>query len=364
MRSTGRLSPVKKSLCNKAEIKVMFYRSGIVFFAVMMLPNVLPGQAKTFYILNNVKARPLAMGGAFMAIQDDIAAAQYNPAAFSLYKLSKRKRFTVFLNPVSPVLGGIESDEIFSGDGTPLDDGLLALSLLVKAVTLDMNSLEFGMILGEESLNLPAALQSEDLIRTEGYRQNHMHSFVGKVSFADKVFLGGGATVYSESKPSDLQARKSAWGISYGILLKPERGLNIGVSFFNLPDSLNQEIRLPLERIVDESVNIGVSYNLGGTTVSMDVRNLGEEQNVAVREFHFGIEQVLMSQIALRAGFYTREGGTEVFSAGLGLFDGNALVRFENRFAHRNFWLNYAFVYEKADFTQSYSHFFSLIFRI
>ena len=149
------------------------------------------------------------------------------------------------------------------------------------------------------------------------------------------------------------------------ILLKPEKGLNIGVSFINLPDSLDQ-FRMPLERFVDESVNIGVSYRLfSGTLLSLDVRNLGEEKNTSVREFHFGIEQVFLSQIAIRAGyFYNKDEGEHVISGGVGILDGNTFFSSDNSLTHGNFYLNYSFVYENKQTIDNRWHLLSLYIRI
>ena len=46
------------------------------------------------------------MGGAFTAVDDDLAALLYNPASFSLYKDHRANvgRVTLFLNPLAPVV--------------------------------------------------------------------------------------------------------------------------------------------------------------------------------------------------------------------------------------------------------------------
>ncbi len=337
----------------------------IIVLVLMWLPQVGLAQANHYFTLNNVKARPLAMGGAFISVVDDIASVQYNPAAFSLYKANIQHRVTFFLNPVSPVFAVLEKDDLYSGNGSPVDDLLLSLGLFLKAVTFSQKSLQVGVILGEENLDRPEIIRKDRFINAEGYRQNHSHTIFGNVNFADKVALGGAVNIYYSGTPDSPQISQNKWGISYGVLLKPERGLRIGVAFHNLPDSL-QQVRSPLESIIDESVNVGISYTpFTGTTISMDVRNLGEEQNTAIREFRFGFEQTILSQLALRGGFFKGDFGKKVFSAGIGILDGNTLFNFDNRFFHQNYWINYAIVYERSDFSDdTISHFFSFIFRI
>jgi len=339
------------------------------FFACLVLWACFPleslGQHDAYFTLNHSKARPLAMGGAFTAIEDDIAAIAYNPAALSLYKVEKPARFTFFLNPVSPVLAALNKDDLYTGEGSTVDDALLTLGLLVKAATFSLGALHLAVVLGEEGLNLPVTVMRDEPVQLSGFRQNHTHSFAGKVNLGGRVYLGGAANLFYESRPDSPLQRHSGWGISYGVILKAEKGLMFGVSYVNMPDSL-QSFRIPFERLVDEAVNVGISYRLfKGTLLSLDVRNLGEEQNMAVREFHFGVEQVFLSHVALRAGFYRLDSDRNVFSAGIGLFDGNSVFRRDNHFMHNNFWLNYAFVYESADVAgDSYAHFLSLNFRI
>ncbi len=332
----------------------------VLFF----LPGLGQGQGTQFFTLSTVKARPLAMGGAFTSVEDDLAAIQFNPAAFQLYSFPKKGRFTFFLNPVSPFAGAAKRDDLFSGKGDRFDDVLLSLSLLLKAVSFSMNNLTFGLLLGEQGLNLPASAVSDEVFRAKGFRQNHAHSFVARVALADKVSIGGVAHFLYGSKSGNPDDTHTDVAISYGILLKPEKGLNIGVSFINLPDSL-EAFRLPVERFVDESVNVGISYRpVAGTLFSLDVRNLGEEQNLAVREFHFGLEQVLFGHIAVRGGIFRRNNDDNVFSVGIGLFDGNALHGFEDHFAHREFFLNYAFVYENTDLLDNRWHLLSFYLRL
>jgi hypothetical protein len=341
----------------------MSHRILIVILFLLILPLDILGQSDRFFTLSNVRARPLAMGGAFTSIEDDLAAINFNPAAYDLYGDEKVRRLTFFINPISPFVGALENNDLYGGSGTTLDDALLSLSLLLKSVSLSLRSLEIGVLLGEEGLNLPNAFSDEKFFGVSGFRQNHSHSVVGRIKLAKKISLGGAINFLYGSKKNNPFERNREIGISYGVLLKPERGLNIGVSFINLPDSL-KEYRLPIERIVDESVNIGVSYRLfSGTLFSIDVRNLGEEQRKVVREIHFGMEQVILSHVAIRAGYYKKRDGEHVISWGMGLLDGNKFVSDENKFKHRNFYLNYSFVYEGSPINTRW-HFLSFNIRI
>ena len=330
-----------------------------------LCPLVSSGQTNRYFTLNNVKSRPLAMGGAFTAVEDDLASVGFNPAAyFSSYDLESTNRLYFFLNPVAPFVGGFNHDDLFEdGDGR-LNDILLSLSLMLKSMSVRINRLQIGVVLGEESLAVPVAFHHDSVFGLSGYRQNHSHSIIGRFKLADRVSLGGTANFMFGSMPNNPVERFSELGFSYGILLKPEEGLNIGVSFVSLPDSLKNH-RMPLERFVDESVNLGISYELFTKTLfSLDVRNLGEEETDAIREFHFGVEQVFLSQLALRAGYFKKNKNEHVFSCGLGILNGDRLFKRNQDKTHRNFYLNYAFVYEKSPPLDNRWHFLSLMIKI
>ena len=69
-------------------------------------------QTKYFFTLSNQNARPLALGGAFFSVEDDIASINYNPGTVSLYSINKVNKFTFFFNPVLPLVS-IKNHEDF-----------------------------------------------------------------------------------------------------------------------------------------------------------------------------------------------------------------------------------------------------------
>ncbi|MFQ5770327.1 MAG: hypothetical protein ACE5HX_07310, partial [bacterium] len=97
------------------------------------LPLPILGQNHRFFTLSNVKARPLAMGGAFTSIEDDLAAINFNPAAYLLNKKNDSRPVTIFLNPVSPFIAAFQNKDLYTGSGSKFDDILMSLSLLLKS---------------------------------------------------------------------------------------------------------------------------------------------------------------------------------------------------------------------------------------
>ncbi len=335
----------------------------LVTIGLLNAGAIYAGDVDRVITLSNAQARPLAMGGAFTSMVDDLAAIRYNPASYELYLLKKSGRLTLFLNPISPVAGAIQKDELFSATEKPGEDLLIGLGMVLRSFAVSFNSFEFGFLLGEESISRPDMFHSEELLNASGFAQNHSHTVLGKVKLAEKVSVGASANLVYQSRPDEPLKRRSGIGISYGVLLKPEDGLRIGVSFVNLPDSLD-DYRLDLERFVDESINVGISYQLANSTVSVDVRNLGEDERTLVREFHLGLEQVFLSNFALRAGWFRKTNGDDVYSWGIGLLDSNNIWGDHRSFSHPSFLLNYAFVYDNNPLNNIRWHYLSFHFRL
>jgi len=236
--------------------------------------------------------------------------------------------------------------------------------LILKSISVTFNSLDLGLLFGEQGLTIPEVFRTDQIFRTTGIRQNHSHSLVASFKLARRVSLGVNTSYLVQSTQADPSSAVTGFSINYGILLQPESNLRIGVFYANLPDTLST-YRRNLDRIADESVNIGASYApFQGTSLALDLRNLGEEGGFAIREFHAGFEQVILSHLALRAGYFHDDDGHDSISVGVGLFDGNSLFRPEKRFDHRNFLLNYALVYEKAPMAQTRTHFLTFLLRV
>ena len=83
-----------------------------LFLFLLFAPLCLFAQSSRFFTLSNVKARPLAMGGAFMSITDDVASIDFNPAGYFLSENEDSRHVHLFLNPVSPFVHGLNKSEL------------------------------------------------------------------------------------------------------------------------------------------------------------------------------------------------------------------------------------------------------------
>ncbi|MDZ7345096.1 MAG: hypothetical protein ONA90_11355, partial [candidate division KSB1 bacterium] len=325
------------------------------------------GKEHLYLTISTQLPRPLAMGGAFTAINDDLAALLYNPASFSLYRDDRVRRLTLFFNPIAPIVALREPEALFGRSTITSEEALAAFAMLIKGVALSVGSFEFGALLGEQAPN-EYLLSSARVFDAHGYIDNHYHVLAAKMRVAERVSLGGSIGLYYSRNVQE--SRKWGLGASYGVQVTPLRNVLVGVSYITLPDQ-QRDYREALDRIVDGALNFGISVHSNfGTILAADIRNLNEEKAHAgelIREVHLGMEQIVLSHLALRAGIFRKRHESaedrHAISLGLGLADVNGFWPAKRRFNHPNWLLNYGMVTEKMVGARRFFHTVSLIWR-
>ncbi|MDZ7262520.1 MAG: hypothetical protein ONB05_10500 [candidate division KSB1 bacterium] len=333
-------------------------------FCLILWCQACLAQGDHFVTLSTVKARPVAMGGAFTAIIDDLPAIDYNPACFNLYDFEKEHRLTFFINPMAPVVALREQIESSKNNQEITRTELLkSLSLLIKAMVFSFRPLDVGVLLSEESLTPPTRLERKQFFSAEPFWNNNSHSVVARLKLARQVSLGLVGTRFSAE---DSMKTIQGWSLNYGVLLRSDNSFSLGVVYISLPQKL-PHYRTPLEKMVDDTINLGLSYQLSPVLIlSMDVRNISADQKRLINQLRFGFDSSPFSWIALRGGYFEEIKGKRTISLGTGLFDLNRFFHPEARFDHKNFLINYSFVYEyqKGVTPVSKWHFFSFILRL
>jgi hypothetical protein len=314
---------------------------------------------------NTSQARPIALGGAYFSGESEIFSALWNPAAFGGAEFSRKPQFAAWFSPISAVRGIdalVEKDMDWKRDDRLTERETIFSTLwCVKGVSLKWHMWAIGFINSEEPLRSRPNGESV----WSGYNgvTGRRYTFALAFKLAPEVALGG-SILFDDRGVYDLQnrlIRVGGLGGSFGVLLRPSRWLNVGLTYIQRPDTLarfEQDARRirnlaplladELERVDSRTINGGISaYPWHGAGLFVDVRNLDGSGSFGVAELHVGFEQTFYGLISARAGWYrTPEEQQHVFSGGIGVKDwwgnlevdrpGNRSDLFAYTFVHRN----------------------------
>lgn len=273
--------------------------------------QVTRAEENLFVTLNTARARPLALGGAFVTFHDDLAALAYNPAGF----LPDREGFSWFLNPLGPILSVAEKSSY--------SDASVPVSLSLAGIGFRSGRFQCGFMPGEESFSTISRVRRDRFFDVHDYQENRNVAFGFSISLAPKVSVGAAGEWYVR----EGGWRHARFGNRYGVIIRPSSNTCVGLTYFDLPEGKDNE-RRALDRFSDETVNIGVSHTpWNWLTLAADVRNVSDEGRQKGIEPHAGVEICLFDVLHLRGGFYKEFGGDEEsYTAGVGIRDIHALM--------------------------------------
>jgi hypothetical protein len=313
-------------------------------------------RAQAYRTISTISPRPMAMGGAFVAVRDGLAALQWNPAAFTLYQSEVSHRVCVHINPVVPVL-------LLRKDHRDIADFLAAMGASFRGVTYSHRWGEVGLLLWEEPFYNPAASVNGRFFDPSHLLEHTTHTFGLRVRLARTVSLGSAGTLY---KIRDEQGKSTlAGGINYGVLLQPARELQIGLAYFDFPSGLG-DLREYMEGLADESVNGGFSLHPDDDTIlAMDIRDVSGAEKIGWNRVRFGFERTFWERLALRLGYFqTGQREHEVYSFGIGLFCPGKGRNSKTPPVQQGYLANYALLVEQGHANQQLWHLFSVLFSI
>lgn len=327
-------------------------------FALLFLARIAPAAAEEgqdyLVTLSTIRARSLAMGGAYISRKDLFCALDFNPAGFDLHTDSDNFQISCFINPLGPYLI-YKNRDIITHWTTPLN-------WVIRGIGIKTGKYSFGLLLGEEIFSYTERLDRTKFFDGSDYEW-HTNSTMGmSIALAPRVSLGLAADFYSR----DLGDEKTVdIGYRYGVILQPRPYLSVGLSYCDFPNDFRQD-RMRLERLADETLNIGISCTpVRYLTISLDVRNVSDEERGAGREPHVGMEWTPFSHLMLRGGFYRiADEKTDVYSCGVGFFNGNILLPQEKRFHHVQPVVNAAVIWESQPDRVNHWFILSLMLRV
>jgi hypothetical protein len=258
--------------------------------------------------LSTLKTRTVAMGGAFVSVKDGLATLDYNPAAFALAPSAQPVQCAVYLNPMAPLIMRENCSQKMDWD--------VQLGWLLYGAGVSVSGLTIGFIWGEEVLSDKNRLERSHFFDAAGYENQRNASFGISLQLAPRVSLGLAGEVFIREKDGDNRWRM---GYRYGVILKPKNNLNVGLCFVDFPNEYKED-RMNLDRLVDETLNIGVCYSPWRfLRMALDVRNVSDEGKGAAREPHVGIEVTSIERFSFRVGYFRKiDEKRDVYSLGLG----------------------------------------------
>jgi hypothetical protein len=315
-----------------------------------------------FLTISTIRARPQAMGGAFTAIRDGISSAVYNPAGLQLHKIPKQPRFSFFLNPIGSAVGLRDPHSLKSDSTWRTPDAIAAAGLFIKSIALSWSAFEAVLVLTEMLPSPSYESKNRQFFYSENILDRYSNILATRLQLAEQISIGTSVTFYNFDENHE---KRILYGSCYGILVQPNKKVNIGLAYFDTPARV-APIRTKLDRFVDETINLGISWRpLQATLLSLDIRNVSEEQKTITREIHLGTELIPFQHLAIRSGYYRKPLDKEnVFSVGIGLLSTNFLRKSRGSPDNPNWIFNYAFVYDDHAGNYEIWHYLSFLLRI
>jgi len=322
--------------------------------APFMAPGAsVAGDPPGLVTLSTIKTRSLSMGGAFTSIRDDLAALDFNPATFTLDPYAGENRFYAFLNPIGPYLS-FKNRHAYS-------DWTVPVGMCVRGIGLSMGRIDIGVLFGEESLRNQVRLERRDFFNGSKYETERNNSLGFSFALAPRVSLGFAGEMFIRNR----DWHKLRFGYRYGLVVQPRTNIAVGLCYMDFPDEYKND-RVPLERLSDETLNVGISYAPWTfLQMALDIRNVSDEDKSAAREPHLGLELQPLRHLILRGGYArSTDGKLETFSFGLGLLDVNRFI-WKTRSHDRPFFgIQSGCVFQNALSVRSSWFFLSCLIRI
>lgn len=346
----------------------MFFRSrqfGALLFAAVVLWNTrfLFADENLFLTVSSLQARSAAMAGACTAVLGGPGSALLNPASLSISQSGDGSLWMVYLNPIGIYAVAKYQEKLHPSHRINGVSWLWMLGMGVKSIVYQRSSLTVAMILTEQLPNNPFAGPSRNhFFASEGLLGWTYSILAARLRLADQIAIGGSGYVINTK---NILGKSHNIGGSYGILIRPHRRLAIGVAYIDVPNEV-AGIFESLQRTVDETINIGITYRpIDPLLLAFDLRNVTEESQQIKREPHFGVETTITDLIALRAGYYRQLiEQCDVFSMGIGLIDNHLFNRNDKETHVPDFIVNYGLQLENTAGKHKICHFLTILLRI
>ncbi|HPG30704.1 MAG TPA: hypothetical protein PKY81_13570 [bacterium] len=302
----------------------------VIFFLILI--SEIPSYSKNYYqLFAYTKSEVLGRGGVCVGVPSKISFYGFNPASFSnsnkeiLYGEGFNISFDLFRSAKEypkelARYSELNDDFEKSNDSKDKENENGAYSetlelIFVPALISLVKSVKEGKIFQDNfyvGTNLFENLSSTDKNQNYIGLENHYHSLV--LGFMPLKNLTVGYELnYIHTKSgtantvSDNSGNGDGFGSIIGLFVMPATGLGAGLTYVDYSSDIKKS-RIFLDRVIDQSINLGVSYHPGNFLFGYDIKNINNRKNQAYMESHFGISYVinLFRQINadLHLGYY------------------------------------------------------------
>jgi hypothetical protein len=319
------------------------------------------------FLATGIGARPLGLGGAFVALADDASASYWNPAALPRNRMREllymhSERFGDLVNYDSGALV-FRTRESASGAKSAFGLGFLMVSVpdirftptdpdilkqIESGADQDFNTIDPDGTQGDgdlapgELLNLDRLSQHTDIVTD---RQSGVYLSYGRTrAFHEKLSLGGSAKVVRKAVQD-----YSAWGLGLDLaaLWQIRDEWTVGMNLQDITTTFLEWKNTPTEsrEYITPTAKLGTAWKqpierISGSiavAVDFDVRFEDEEDTSfklgsAPVDVRAGLEYWYRDTLALRVGSERLGGDNDPFTAGAGL----RIRRFSFDYAYRN----------------------------
>ncbi len=326
--------------------------------------NVSHAQKQHIFLpVNMSRVRALGLAGAMVSLEDDLGAINFNPANFSLYREYKSFRLTFFLSPLAPYILAKQRDLFFGYSPDKRASQAATVLSLFKAINITIKSLDIGFQFGEPRILDLSRYQDRPFLHAVDVYQNQYQSVFFRWRLAQQVAVGSSLHLMYYVNPEGR--RKWTIAATYGVTMQPHRRIRFGVNLHTFPNEIST-YRNRLENIVDEAINLGLSYlTPWQSSISINVRNVGMSTEGPREQYLAAVEQEIFHQVALRGGVqYNIEENHFVYTMGVGLLNLNMFFGESGKFKNSNYALNYALIIDRRSEVVYYIHAFSFFLRL
>ncbi len=317
--------------------------AALVLFAVALAPV----EVSAVGSVSTVSPRPLAMGGAFMAVEDEVAAMTWNPAALSPPRCRRGWNLRIHGNILGApavvretgLLTGVHTEPFRDLPGG--EKVVIAVGSAMKAFTLRRGQLALGVILVEEQLDPTGLVGAQGLADASYLLESHYSGMTIAFRLAPTVSIGLTQMVFARLNSSG--ERVYGGGRVYGALLRPNELVTVGFAYFDFSRGF-QNYRREVEGLGPRTMNAGVTFRpIPPLLLTFDLRDMAEKHSDTSLEPRAGLELNLWGRGAFRAGLYREDGGeSTVLSVGAGAIPMVGCFHRGEAYRSDGFVLNYA----------------------